>query len=158
MQAIDINYWLVADILHKGDCMSMANSLEVRVPFVDKEVFNVAKTLEMNQKVAKNRTKLAMREASKKVIPTEAYNKRKLGFPVPLRNWICESPFYEEVKEVFTSEYANDFFDTKKIVKLLDKCTKNKKFQYKKVWAIYSFLKWYEIFFIKENYEGEENV
>ncbi len=151
MQAIDINFWLVADILHKGDCMSMANSLEVRVPFVDREVFEVAKTLKMEQKIAKNKTKLAMREAAKEVIPTEAYNKKKLGFPVPLRNWICESPFYDEVKNVFTSDYANKFFNTKKIVKLLDSCTSTKKYLYKKVWAIYSFLKWYEIFFVNES-------
>ncbi len=150
MQAIDINFWLVNDILHKGDCMSMANSLEVRVPFVDKEVFNMAKTLEMKHKIAKNKTKLAMREASKKVIPTEAYNKRKLGFPVPLRSWICESPFYDEVRDVFASDYASLFFKQDKIIKMLDNCTSNKKFQYKKVWTIYAFLKWYEIFFVNE--------
>lgn len=148
MQAIDINFWLVNDILHKADCMSMANSLEVRVPFVDREVFNIASTLKMDYKVKKNITKHALRESAKEVIPTEAYKKKKLGFPVPLREWICESPFYEEVKKTFTSSYASEFFNQKKIVRLLDDCENNKKFQYKKVWAIYSFLKWYEIFFI----------
>ena len=131
--------------------MSMANSLEVRVPFVDREVFNIAKTLTMEQKITKNKTKVAMRDASKKVILTEAYNKKKLGFPVPLRNWICESPFYEEIERVFLSDYAKQFFKQKKIIKMLKSCTSNKKFQYKKVWAIYSFLKWYEVFFVNES-------
>ena len=151
MQAIDIHFWLVNDILHKADCMSMANSLEVRVPFVDTEVFKVSSTLEQDKKIGKNRTKIALREASKSVIPNEAYNKKKLGFPVPLRSWIKTKDFYDEVRRVFESDYSKEFFNQKKIVKLLDNCVKNEKYEYKKVWAIYSFLKWYQIFFVNES-------
>jgi len=82
MQAVDINFWLVKDILHKADRMTMANSLELRVPFIDKEVFNLASSLEMDKKVTKANTKVALRDAAKKVIPNESYKKKKLGFLV----------------------------------------------------------------------------
>ena len=84
MQAIDINYWLMKDILLKADRMTMASGLEGRVPFIDKCVFNVAKTLPIEYKVTKENTKVALREAAREVIPTEAYKKKKLGFPVPI--------------------------------------------------------------------------
>ncbi len=149
MQAIDINFWLIKDILQKADRMTMANSLEGRVPFIDTEVFHVASSLPIEYKVTKENTKVALREAAKKVIPNESYKKKKLGFPVPLRDWLKENDFYEEVKNTFNKEYANVFFNQKRIIKLLENHKNNKKDNYKKVWTIYCFLKWYEIFFIE---------
>ncbi len=149
MQAIDINFWLIKDILQKADRMTMANSLEGRVPFIDTEVFHVASSLPIEYKVTKENTKVALREAAKQVIPNESYKKKKLGFPVPLRDWLKENDFYEEVKNTFNREYANVFFNQKRIIKLLENHKNNKKDNYKKVWTIYCFLKWYEIFFIE---------
>ncbi|MCI9279753.1 MAG: asparagine synthase (glutamine-hydrolyzing) [Bacilli bacterium] len=149
MQAIDINFWLIKDILQKADRMTMANSLEGRVPFIDTEVFHVASSLPIEYKVTKENTKVALREAAKQVIPNESYKKKKLGFPVPLRDWLKENDFYEEVKNTFNKEYANVFFNQKRIIKLLENHKNNKKDNYKKVWTIYCFLKWYEIFFIE---------
>ena len=151
MQAIDINFWLIKDILQKADRMTMANSLEGRVPFIDKEVFKVASALPIEQKVTKENTKVALRDAAKKVIPNESYKKKKLGFPVPLRNWMKEEDVYQEIKQTFESDYANKFFNQKYIVKLLDQHKNGKKDQYKKVWTIYCFLKWYDVFFIQES-------
>lgn len=150
MQAIDINFWLIKDILLKADRMTMANSLEGRVPFIDKEVFKVAASLPIEYKVTKENTKVALREAAKSVIPNESYKKKKLGFPVPLREWLKEEDFYNEVKSTFKKKYTSKFFNQKRIIKLLDNHKNNKKDNYKKVWTIYCFLKWYEIFFINE--------
>ena len=147
MQAIDINFWLMKDILLKADRMTMASGLEGRVPFIDKEVFKVASSLPFDYKVTKENTKVALRDAAKKVIPTEAYKKKKLGFPVPIREWMKDEDVYTEIKNTFNSEVANQYFNVKQINKLLDLHYQNKKDNYRKVWTIYCFLKWYEVFF-----------
>lgn len=152
MQAIDINFWLIKDILQKADRMTMANSLEGRVPFVDKEVFAKASSLPIEYKVTKENTKVALREAAKKVIPNASYKKKKLGFPVPLRMWMREEDVYNEIKATFEEDYVKEFFDQKYILKLLENHKNKKKDNYKKVWTIYCFLKWYEIFFLERQF------
>ena len=147
MQAIDIHFLLMKDILLKADRMTMASGLEGRVPFIDKEVFKVASSLPFDYKVTKENTKVALRDAAKKVIPTEAYKKKKLGFPVPIREWMKDEDVYTEIKNTFNSEAANQYFNVKQINKLLDLHYQNKKDNYRKVWTIYCFLKWYEVFF-----------
>lgn len=147
MQAVDINFWLMKDILQKADRMTMANSLEGRVPFVDKEVFKVASTLPLDYKVTKENTKVALREAAKKVIPNESYKKKKLGFPVPIRDWMKESDVYNEIKTAFQSETAQKYFQTSKLLKMLDDHQKGKKDNYRKLWNVFCFLKWYHVFF-----------
>ena len=149
MQAIDINFWLIKDILQKADRMSMANSLECRVPFIDKKVFGVASSLPANYKVSASTTKVALRDAAKTVIPNESYKKRKLGFPVPLRKWMRDEDLYTEIKTTFSKDFVNEFFSQDYIIKLLEQHKTEKKDNYKKVWTIYCFLKWYEIFFIE---------
>lgn len=147
MQAIDINFWLMKDILQKADRMTMANSLEGRVPFVDTEVFKVASSLPIEYKVTKENTKVALRDAAKKVIPNEAYKKKKLGFPVPIRDWIKEDDVYKEVKRELNGKVAKKFFNTEILLKMLDEHKNGKKDNYRKVWTVYSFLKWYDVFF-----------
>ena len=147
MQAIDINFWLIKDILQKADRMTMANSLEGRVPFVDKEVFNIASSLPLEYKVTKANTKVALRDAAKKAIPTEAYKKKKLGFPVPVRAWMREDYVYNIMKKEFESDIANEFFNSKVLLKMLEEHKNNKKDNYRKLWNIFTFLKWYNVFF-----------
>lgn len=149
MQSIDIEFWLAKDILHKADRMSMANSLEVRVPFVDREVFDLARKLTVDKKVTKTNTKVALRDAAKSVIPNEAYKKKKLGFPVPLKIWLKEDKFYKEIEDTFEKDYAREFFDQKYAIKLLQSARDGKAVNCKKVWALYAFLKWYEVFFLE---------
>ena len=149
MQTCDIHLWLVKDILLKVDKMTMASSIEARTPFVDKEVFEVAKRLPSQHKVTKENTKVAFRSAAKKIIPTEAYKKKKLGFPVPLREWMREEDVYNEIYISFKQAFVHDFFDKRYIIKLLQEHKENKKDNYKKIWAIYCFIKWYEVFFLK---------
>lgn len=147
MQAIDINFWLMKDILLKADRMTMASSLEGRVPFIDKEVFKVASALPLDYKVTKENTKVALREAASRVIPNEAYKKKKLGFPVPIREWMKSSEVSGEIRRLFNKESTGKFFNREVINKLLDEHVNGKKDNYRKVWTIYSFLVWYEIFF-----------
>lgn len=149
MQAVDIRNWLLNDILLKCDKMTMANSIEGRTPFTDKEVFNLARTIPVEYKVTKDNTKVALREAAKRDIPNEAYKKKKLGFPVPIREWMREDEFYNEIKRAFSEEYVKEFFNQKYILKLLEEHKTKKKDNYKKVWILYSFIKWYEIFFVE---------
>lgn len=149
MQAIDINFWLIKDILQKADKMTMASSIEGRVPFTDIEVFNLARTIPFSAKVTKDNTKVALRSAAKRYIPTEAYKKKKLGFPVPLREWMREDDVYEIIKNEFSSEISRKYFVYDKINQLLDEQYLGKKDNYKKIWVIYCFLVWHKEFFEK---------
>ncbi len=125
----------------------MMFSLEARTPFLDTEVFKVASTLPYRLKINKNCNKVALREAAKSAIPNESYNRRKLGFPVPLREWVKEDDLYNEIKEKFNSEIAHKFFDVNRINKILDKHKTGKADCFKKVWNIYTFIIWYEQYF-----------
>jgi len=148
MQNVDMNLWMVGDILLKADRMSMANSLELRVPFLDKEVWKVASTLPLKYKVtADGTTKMAMRKAAMKNIPEEVASRAKLGFPVPTREWLKEEKYYNKVKEEFQTENSKKFFNEQEILKLLDEHYKLKKDNSRKIWTIYVFLIWYKQFF-----------
>ena len=98
-------------------------------------------------KVRNGYTKAALREAAKKDIPNESYKKKKLGFPVPIREWIKEEDFYNEIKNTFQTKIAKSLFKTDNILKMLDDHKNGIKDNYRKIWAIYSFLKWYQVFF-----------
>lgn len=149
-QAIDFYFWLVRDFLHAVDRNTMMFGLEARTPFLDKEVYEVARKLPTSAKINNQTTKPALRLAAKKSIPNEAYKKKKLGFPVPLREWIREDDLYNDIKSKFQSNIAEKFFDQKSILKLLENHKSGKKDCYKKVWTIYTFIVWYEQFFVKE--------
>lgn len=146
-QVIDYYYWLVQDFLHAVDRNTMMFGLEARTPFLDKRVYEVARHLPSYAKVNKETTKPALRLAAKQSIPNEAYKKKKLGFPVPLREWIREDDLYNEIKTKFDSPVAKEIFDHKRIIKLLEDHKSGKKDCYKKVWTIYTFLVWYDQFF-----------
>lgn len=147
MQYIDIHLWLIGDILLKADKMSMAHSLEVRVPFLDKEVFNVARTLPVKYKVNKENTKYAMRMAAHRYLPDMVAEKKKLGFPVPIRIWLREDKYYHILKEAFTSSSAQNYFKTEELVKLLDNHKSGKEDNSRKIWTVYMFLVWHQQYF-----------
>lgn len=149
-QVIDYYFWLVNDFLHAVDRNTMMFSLEARTPYLDKEVYEVARCLPKSAKVNIQTTKPALRKAAESVIPNESYKKKKLGFPVPLREWMKDDDLFNKIKEAFTSETARKFFNQNKILKLLEKQRTDDKVEYKKVWTIYIFILWYQIFFEKE--------
>lgn len=155
MQYVDLHLWLVHDILMKGDKMGMANSLEVRVPFLDKKVMELAETLPLNYKVRAPKTKVALRGAAEKVIRSKTAEKKKLGFPIPIRVWLREDKYYKRVRKMFTSGAAEKFFNTKLLVRMLDDHREGKKRNEKtdnsrKIWTVYIFLVWYDRFFGQE--------
>ena len=154
MQYLDINLWMVGDILLKADRMSMANSLELRVPFLDKEVFRVAATVPRKLRVANGTTKYAMRKAAERHLPTATAEKPKLGFPVPIRVWLREEKYYNIVKKEFTSDAAAKYFNTGELVKILDRHYHQKEDTSRKIWTIYMFLVWYRTCFQQDYANG----
>ena len=152
---IDIKYWLPDNIFNIVDKMTMAFSIESRVPFSDIEVFKISSKLNKNYKIRNGMTKAALREAAKKDIPNESYKKKKLGFPVPVREWIREDDFYNDIKESFNLDIAKELFNTDYLIKMIDEHKNKTKDNYRKIWAVYSFLKWYQVFF-KENIEHKD--
>lgn len=147
MQYLDINMWLMGDILLKADKTSMANSLELRVPFLDKKVMELAETIPLNCRVNTKTTKLALRKAAKKTLPKLTAEKDKLGFPVPIRVWLKEDKYYNTVKEEFTGEIAEKFFNTEKLTALLDSHRAGKADNSRKIWTVYTFIIWYKQYF-----------
>lgn len=153
MQYVDINTWLIGDILLKADRMSMANSLELRVPFLDKEVYKIASSLPTDLRINKLNTKYAMRLAAGMHLPEDVAQRTKLGFPVPTRVWLRDEHYYSIVKEAITSPTARKFFNVNILVNLLDEHFIEKEDHSRKIWTIYSFVIWYEIYFGKVNFE-----
>ena len=147
MQYLDINMWLMGDILLKADKTSMANSLELRVPFLDKKVMEFASTIPLNCRVNTVTTKLALRKAAEKTLPKRTATKDKLGFPVPIRVWLKEDEYYEKVKNIFESDAARKYFNTERLVALLDNHREGKADLSRKIWTVYTFLIWYNQFF-----------
>ena len=147
MQYLDIHMWLMGDILLKADKTSMANSLELRVPFLDKKVMELAETIPLSCRVNTKTTKLALRKAAERTLPRRTAEKDKLGFPVPIRVWLKEEQYYNKVKEMFTSGRAEQFFVTEKLVALLDAHKAGKADNSRKIWTVYTFLIWHQQYF-----------
>lgn len=147
MQYADLFFWLVGDILLKTDKMSMAHSLESRVPFLDREVFAISSHIPTDLRLTLEQTKIPLRKAALKNIPESWAQKEKLGFPVPIVNWLREDAYYERIKDAFTSDIAEQFFHTEKLVDILD-AHKAGADNSRKIWIIYMFLLWYKAYFV----------
>ena len=148
MQYIDLNFWLQGDILLKADKMSMAHGLESRVPFLDRGVFTTAKNIPLEEKISRTNTKTAFREAARRYIPEAAAQKKKLGFPVPIRIWLRQDKYYGIVKKAFLSKEAQLFFRTEELMKLLDAHRAGREDYSRQIWTVYTFLVWYRQYFV----------
>ncbi|MBQ1830667.1 MAG: asparagine synthase (glutamine-hydrolyzing) [Ruminococcus sp.] len=158
MQYLDMNMWMVGDILLKADRMSMANSLELRVPFLDKEVFKVASSLPTELRVNKQNTKYAMRKAAVRHLPEATAEKEKLGFPVPTRVWLRDEKYYNVVKRKFQGKTAQKLFNTEALIHWLDEHFSGKEDNSRRVWTVYVFLVWYDIYFDENSDNVEKPV
>ena len=158
MQYLDLHMWMAGDILLKADKMSMANSLELRVPFLDKEIMAMAEKIPTKYRVTHDKgtaetkyiTKYAMRLAAKKDTPKQTAKtaaKKKLGFPVPIRVWLKEDKYYNIVKNAFESENSKKYFNTAPLIKLLDDHRAGKADNSRKIWTVFIFLIWYKVYF-----------
>ena len=147
MQYIDLHLWMTGDILLKADKMSMAHSLELRVPFLDRKVMELAEQIPVKDRVTETETKYAMRLAALQACPPQTAKKKKLGFPVPIRVWLKEDKYHNIVKDKFTSPQSAQFFHTDKLVQLLDDHRAGKYDYSRKIWTVFSFLVWYDVYF-----------
>jgi asparagine synthase (glutamine-hydrolysing) len=157
MQFIDMHTWLRGDILVKADKMTMAHSLELRVPFLDVEVFNVASKLDSSIKVTKDTTKYILREAMKGIVPDEIFNRPKLGFPVPLRHWL-KNEMFDWAKEVIAESETDKFIDKEVVLQLLEDHRQGKADYSRKIWTVLIFMIWHQIYIEKKydfNYFSE---
>ena len=147
MQTADILTWMQQDILLKADKMSMASSLELRVPFLDREVFALASTLPASQRVGRRETKIALRAAAARTLPQATAAMPKQGFVTPLAQWLQEEPWHSQVREVLNGERARRFFRTDRLNALLDEHQRGPRSLMKKIWSAYCFLIWHEQYF-----------
>lgn len=148
MQYLDMHLWLPQDILLKADKMTMAHSIELRVPFLDKEVFKFASGLRKDYKIRNNTTKAALRDSANSILPEAWAKRKKKGFPVPFSKWIKEDKYYNIVKSTFEEEYAKEFFNIDTALRMLDEHKAGKKNHGRKIWTMYAFLLWYKVYFI----------
>ena len=158
MQNVDINTWLQGDILAKGDKMSMANSIELRVPFLDKEVLKVAERIPLRSRVSRKNTKLLLRKAFEGIVPEHVVNRRKLGFPTPIRVWLKDE-LGRVVKDTIITANVSNYINKEYALKLLEDHIKNKRDNSRKIWTIFIFCIWHQIHIEGKNnlnYFGEE--
>ena len=143
----DFNFWLPQDILLKADKMSMAHSLELRVPLLDQDLFKTSSKVPSKYQVKDKQTKYMFRDIALEKLPEDWAKRRKLGFPVPFSKWIREDKFYKKVREMFNEEFVSEFFDKEFINKLLTDHYNNKVNNGRKIYNIYIFLIWYKVYF-----------
>ncbi|WP_171333279.1 asparagine synthase (glutamine-hydrolyzing) [Enterococcus cecorum] len=150
MQYLDIHQWMPKDILLKADKMSMAHSLELRVPLLDIEVMRTAEKVPSKYLINEENTKFAFRQAASRHLPEEWYNREKIGFPVPIKDWLREEKYYKHVRELFSADFVEEFFNQEAILRLLDDNFAGKVDERRKIWTIFTFLTWYKVYFIQD--------
>ncbi|MCV7168384.1 asparagine synthase (glutamine-hydrolyzing) [Mycobacterium manitobense] len=146
MQHIDLFTWLRGDILVKADKMTMANSLELRVPFLDPEVFAVAARLPLDQKITRATTKFALRRALESVIPPHVLNRPKLGFPVPIRHWLRAGELLDWAYATVASSQADGLVDLAAVRRMLDEHRDGTTDHSRRLWTVLIFMLWHAIF------------
>jgi asparagine synthase (glutamine-hydrolysing) len=145
MQHVDLFTWLRGDILVKADKMTMANSLELRVPFLDSEVFRVASAIPVEEKITRETTKYALRRALAEIVPAHVLNRPKLGFPVPTRPWL-RAEMYEWARDIISSAGTGHLIDTAAALRLLDAHRDGPHDYSRKIWTLLVFMIWHGIF------------
>jgi asparagine synthase (glutamine-hydrolysing) len=145
MQHVDLFTWLRGDILVKADKMTMANSLELRVPFLDPEVFAVASRVPLEQKITKETTKYALRQALREIVPAHVLNRRKLGFPVPIRLWL-RNEMYDWARDIVVKSQTDAELDKAAVLRLLEEHRAGSLDHSRRIWALLVFMLWHGIF------------
>ncbi|KRL99909.1 asparagine synthase 1 [Liquorilactobacillus satsumensis DSM 16230 = JCM 12392] len=145
MQFIDVHTWLNGDLLHNADRTTLAHSLELRTPFLDKEVFAVASEIPANLRIAHGTTKYVLRKAAEGVVPEHVLNRKKLGFPVPIRFWLRDE-MYDWARNIIESSQTEQFFDKNYFLQLLEDHRLQKRDNSRKLWTILTFMMWHKIY------------
>jgi asparagine synthase (glutamine-hydrolysing) len=145
MQYMDMRSWMRGDILVKGDRLSMYHSLEVRVPFLDKEVFRVASSLCEEEKLSHHTTKFILRDAFRDLIDEATFLRPKLGYPVPVREWL-KKELYPWAKEILEEMTCTDYINREAALAMLEEHREGKADHYRKLWTILVFVTWYRLY------------
>lgn len=159
MQHLDLFTWMRGDILVKADKITMANSLELRVPFLDREVFAVAETIPYDLKVTEGTTKYALRRAMEQIVPAHVLNRRKLGFPVPMRHWLAGDELHGWAQDTITASSTENIFDKKAVLEMLKEHRDGVSDHSRRLWTVLAFMVWHGIFVekrIEPNIEQRE--
>lgn len=146
MQHLDLFTWMRGDILVKADKMNMANSLELRVPFLDKEVFKVAETIPHEYKIAHGTTKYALRKALEQIVPPHVLHRKKLGFPVPMRHWLAGDELFGWAQDTINESQTDDIFDRAAVLEMLKEHRDGISDHSRRLWTVLSFMIWHGIF------------
>jgi asparagine synthase (glutamine-hydrolysing) len=146
MQHVDLFTWLRGDILVKADKMTMANSLELRVPFLDPEVFAVASRLPVSAKITRTTTKYALRRALEPIVPAHVLHRPKLGFPVPIRHWLRAGELMEWAYAMVESSQAGGLVDLAAVRRMLDEHRNGASDHSRRLWTMLIFTLWHAIF------------
>lgn len=152
-QYLDMHQWMPGDILLKADKLTMAHSLELRVPLLDRELMQVAQEVPTKYLINDENTKFAFRQAAARHLPKAWYDREKLGFPVPVKDWLRQERYYRLVRKTFESPIAEQFFDRDALLKLIDDNYAKRSDDRRKIWTIYTFLVWYDVYF---NHDGSK--
>ncbi len=148
MQYLDLHLWQPLDILRKADRMTMAHSLELRVPYLDREVWKVARSIPSSQKMrGKSETKVPLREAAVPLLPQDWVHRPKKGFPVPFIQWLREDKYYHWAKNILSQKYVTEFFNQKYLLDLLERHRSGKEKTHRKLYTVLAFLIWYQVYF-----------
>lgn len=150
-----MHLWMPGDILLKADKMTMAHSLELRVPLLDRKLMDVAEKAPTKYLIADQNTKFAFRKAANRHIPREWSAREKLGFPVPIRDWLHQERYYRLVRSMFEQEWVAEFFDQECLLRMLDDNYAKRNDARRKIWTVYSFLTWYDVYFIHDGTKPE---
>jgi asparagine synthase (glutamine-hydrolysing) len=145
MQHVDLFTWLRGDILVKADKMTMANSLELRVPFLDAEVFRVASAIPLEEKITRETTKHALRQALRNIVPAHVLNRPKLGFPVPIRHWLQED-LHDWARGIVNDSGTEELLDLAAVHRMLDEHRAGQRDHSRRIWAVLVFMLWHGIF------------
>ncbi|MDY3127914.1 MAG: asparagine synthase (glutamine-hydrolyzing) [Corynebacterium sp.] len=146
MQHLDLFTWMRGDILVKADKMNMANSLELRVPFLDKEVFAVAESIPHEYKISHGTTKYALRKAMEQIVPPHVLHRKKLGFPVPMRHWLAGDELYGWAQDTITQSLTDDIFDRNAVLAMLKEHRDGVSDHSRRLWTVLAFMIWHGIF------------
>lgn len=157
MQYIDIHTWMRGDILLKADRVTMAHSLELRVPFLDKEVFQVASQIPASLKTAHGTTKYILRKAAEGIVPGHVLDRKKLGFPVPIRHWL-KSEMNEWAKTIIHESQTGFLINKQYVLDLLDQHCKGKADHSRKIWTVLMFMVWHQVFVENKYSFGTEHL
>jgi len=145
MQFIDMHTWLNGDLLHNADRTALAHSLELRTPFVDREVFNLAAEIPAHLRISHGTTKYILRKAVEDIVPAHVLYREKLGFPVPIRYWLKDE-MYDWAKQIIEASQTDEYFDKSYFLKLLEDHRAGLHDNSRKLWTVLTFMMWHRLY------------